>query len=155
VGFNANRSVEVFIDVQVEPKALPAKPRASVSSSARTFYEQESAAQADPSDSLFTLLEILRVPAFMPGGKYNGGRWVDRCGRTDSKRGVWLNPRGSCETDAVPLDEIRGVIEERIKTLGLDRDLVFAYPTSRDMDGVTWLAFMRSPFEQKMARFRK
>jgi hypothetical protein len=136
---------QTSVTVALEPKRANVAPKSPVTRQPRIASEYDEVfAQmtSAPRSELSCLLMLLQPPVWMAGlwGDEDGG-WRDA--RTDK---------------FFSFEQIREILDARIKELGLNADLVHAWPHSSLADRGETIAderaFRRMSFEERMNKFR-
>jgi len=147
--FDPNRKADVLLTVEVSPSPVKRSTANPPDNAAAQPPEKLFFGVSQPRDSLACLLLVLAVPRWM------AGLWQDDIltGSVFSEvPGGWFNHRSGVPVFLSFVDA-RQWIDERIAELGLDADLVNAWPKSKH--SFEWdREFYALPFEERMDIFR-
>jgi len=153
MAFDSNRRADVFLTVESASGKVPF-PHGERSSTPQPHFKSDYEIMAEqlrdePRNTLSCLVALLEVPRWMTG------LWQSvelTKGVFQRIPGGWLNNRSGAPV-FVSFAEARQWIENRIVELGLDADLVNAWPHSHHSVSED-SAFYKLPFEVRMNCFR-
>jgi hypothetical protein len=141
MGFDPNRKADVFMTVEgPTDRALRTAPKSPVMKQPRIASEYDEVfAQmtSSPRSGIFSELMLVQPQRWMKG------LWGD-------EDGGWRDAR---TREFFSFEQMREILDARIKELGLNADLVHAWPKHTSSLAEDQ-AFWRSDFEDRMKKFR-